>query len=102
VATTDGSKASVFFQTPIHFMKDFSARVTGCKFLTKIYLGKGYHQTLMPPANFHKTAFITDNGYWTSNSGGPGMLATADILGHHEPATAAGLATVLRIRDVYH
>ncbi len=84
MATTDGSKASVF-QTPIHFMKDFSARVTGCKFLTKIDLGKGYHQILMPPPNFLKTAFITDNGHATA----AGTLTTADALGHHGPATAA-------------
>jgi hypothetical protein len=67
-------------------MKDFSARATGCKFLPKIDLGKGYHQILMPPANFHKTSFITDNGQATE----AGTLATADVLGHHGPETAAG------------
>jgi hypothetical protein len=81
MATTDGSKASIF-QTPIHFMKNFSARVTGCKFFTKIDLGKGYHKILMPPANFLKTAFITDNGQATA----AGKLA--DVMGHHGPATA--------------
>jgi hypothetical protein len=82
VATTDGSKATVF-QTPIHFMKDLSARVRGCKFFTKIDLGKGNHQILMPPANFHKTAFITDNLQATA----AGTLAIADVM---RPATAAG------------
>jgi hypothetical protein len=43
-------------------MMDFSARVTGCKFFSKIDLRKGYFQIFMHPDDIPKTAIITPFG----------------------------------------
>ena len=47
---------------PLPNMMDFSARVAGCKFFSKIDLRKGYHQIPMHPADIPKTAIITPFG----------------------------------------
>jgi hypothetical protein len=41
---------------------DFSAKVTGCKFFSKIDLSKGYFQIFMHPDDIPKTAIITPFG----------------------------------------
>jgi hypothetical protein len=47
---------------PLPNMMDFSARVTGCKFFSKIDLRKGYFQIFMHPDDIPKTAIITPFG----------------------------------------
>jgi hypothetical protein len=41
---------------------DFSARVTGCKKISKIHLRKGYFQIFMHPDDIPKTVIITPFG----------------------------------------
>jgi cleavage and polyadenylation specificity factor subunit 1 len=45
-------------------MMDFTARVAGCKFFSKIDLRKGYHQIPMHPADIQKTAIVTPFGLY--------------------------------------
>jgi transposase InsO family protein len=47
---------------PLPNMMDFSARVAGCRWFSKIDLRKGYHQIPMHPADVEKTAIITPFG----------------------------------------
>jgi hypothetical protein len=47
---------------PLPNMMDFSARVSGCRWFSKIDLRKGYHQIPMHPADIEKTAIITPFG----------------------------------------
>jgi hypothetical protein len=41
---------------------DFSARVTGCKFFSKLDLRKGNNQMFIHPSDTHKTAIISPFG----------------------------------------
>ncbi len=45
-----------------YLLPNFSARVTGCKFFSKIDLRKGYFQIFMHPDDIPKTAIITPFG----------------------------------------
>ena len=43
-------------------MMDFTARMSGCKFFSKVDLRKGYHQIPMHKPDIPKTAIITPFG----------------------------------------
>jgi hypothetical protein len=49
-------------QLPSSQYDDFSARVTGCKQISKIHLRKGYFQIFMHPDDIPKTAIIIPFG----------------------------------------
>jgi len=47
---------------PLPTMMDFTTRMSGCKFFSKVDLCKGYHQILMHEPDIPKTAIITPFG----------------------------------------
>ena len=54
--------ATVPDRYPLPALADFSARIAGSKFFSKLDLQKGYFQIIMHPADIPKTAFITPFG----------------------------------------
>jgi hypothetical protein len=81
---------------PIPNMMDFSAKISGCKFFTKIDLRKGYHQIEMNEDDIPKTAITTPFGlfeytrmtFGLRNAGNTFQRLMDRVLGEVEPAFA--------------
>jgi len=84
---------------PLSNMLDFTARVGGCRFFSKIDLRKGYHQIPMHAADIPKTAIITPFGLYEYTRMTFGMRNAGNTFQRLIDRVIAGLEAVFAYLD---